>query len=358
MSYTLTTTHKRIFLAVFAAVFILLLWMLRFYFWPFMIALIIYLILDKPYLKMYVALGKKKTLSAIIMVAVILLVLFVPLGFLIGSLATEAIGVSQSLANRVTIEQIDAFLAEENIITQGLKSANLDIETIDERAIEYLENYSSTLFDGIRSALLSSFNAVLNFLFMVIFLFFLFRDGEKIKKRFYKIMPYPDELEKRIVHRMGTVTKDVFYGNIVITFLQGAAISVGLAIFGVPHPILLGLVAGIFSLIPVVGTFIVWIPVAIYLYATGDAVPAFVLSVWAIVANLVLDNVIKPKILDKKLNLHPMIVFFALLGGLQVFGFAGIILGPIIAVLFIALWEIVRDWDQIKEDFNILEEKK
>lgn len=353
---TITKNQKRAFLIVVLAAFLLLVWMLRFYLWPFLLALLIYLILDELYIKLLNRVGKRAVLASSIMLTSILIVVFVPLGLLIGALAGEAVDVSIDLRDNISKEQIDGYLASDNIITETMAAANIDLTTLDDRAIEYLQNSSSSIFGGVKDTLLNSFHAVLDFFFMLVFLFFLFKDGERLKKRFYEIMPYPDELEKRIVHRMGSVAKDVFYGNIVITFLQGAAIGVALAILGIPHPILLGLLAGIFSLIPVVGTFIIWIPAMIYLWVQGDIVGAIALAVWSIGANTVLDNIVKPKILDKKLNLHPILIFFSLLGGLQVFGFVGILLGPLVAVLFISLWEIVRDWDSIKKELNIKEE--
>jgi len=165
------------------------------------------------------------------------------------------------------------------------------------------------------------------------------------------------KLDHATLERALKAQKNVFYGNIVITFLQGAAVGVGLALLGVPHPILLGFVAGIFSLIPIVGTFIVWVPAAIFIYFTDGIAFALVFAIWAAAANIILDNIVKPKILDKKLNLHPILIFFSLLGGLQIFGFVGIILGPLVAVLFISLWGIVRDWKNIKKELNLQEEK-
>ena len=352
-----TPIQKRIYLTLVAAVFVLLLWMLKAYLWPFLVALMVYLALDKPYAKLHDSLGKAGRFAPFLMTLIVLIGIFVPIGFLLGATANEAIELSQDVGDKITLEEVSNYLESDNFVTNTLDRFNYDITELDDQLLDFLRNSSSSIFDGIKNTALSGFSAIINFFFMIIFLYFLFKDGEKLKERFYKAMPFPDELEKRLIERMARVTKDVFYGNIIITILQGAAVGIIFAIFSLPSPILLGSLAGFLSLVPVVGTFVVWIPAAIYLFFQGSFVSGIILTAWCLFAGIALDSFVKPKILDKKLNLHPILIFFALLGGLSVFGVFGIILGPLVAVLFIALWEVVRDWQEIKKEFNLVEEK-
>jgi predicted PurR-regulated permease PerM len=113
-------------------------------------------------------------------------------------------------------------------------------------------------------------------------------------------------------------------------------------ILGLPSPLLWGVVMFLMSMIPMAGAFIVWVPAALYLLLTGSYVKALVLVVWGVVVIGSIDNFLSPRLVGRRARLHELLIFFSVLGGLQVFGVLGLVIGPVLAAITLALIEVVR----------------
>jgi predicted PurR-regulated permease PerM len=129
----------------------------------------------------------------------------------------------------------------------------------------------------------------------------------------------------------------VIRGYLLIALIQGILMGLGLVIFGVPNPALWGLVAGIAALVPTIGTGLVAIPIIIYLYTTGDTASAVGFLAWATVIVGLIDNLLNPIIVGRKINIHPLVILFSVLGGIALLGPAGILVGPLIVSLLYTL---------------------
>jgi predicted PurR-regulated permease PerM len=157
---------------------------------------------------------------------------------------------------------------------------------------------------------------------------------------FMSVMPLRDEHEKLLIGKFVSMSRATLRGTLMIGIVQGFLGGLMFAIASVPSPVIWGLVMTVFSVIPMVGVGLVWIPVGMALLFFGQVWQGiFVLSFGAGIISTI-DNVLRPKLVGRDTQMHPLLVFFATLGGISLFGFAGFVIGPIIASLAVALLEI------------------
>jgi predicted PurR-regulated permease PerM len=182
-------------------------------------------------------------------------------------------------------------------------------------------------------------NAVLTFLV----LFFLFRDGSAAIESVTSMLPLSREQTMRLLSGIRDSVIANLYGILAVGLAQGLLTAVALAILRVPSALLLGLTTAVCSLIPLVGTMLVWLPTAIYLMVTGHIWKGLFLIVWGTAVVGTIDNIIRPLVIGSKMELHPLLLLFSLLGGLQVFGFIGIFIGPVVISVIAALINMLRE---------------
>jgi predicted PurR-regulated permease PerM len=211
-------------------------------------------------------------------------------------------------------------------------------EGVDEslKAIsKFLMSRAPTLLRGVGEFLFS-------FLLIFISMFFLFRDGPQILRVVNESNPLPQAYEAEILRKFQDVSYAAFFGSILTAMVQGGAGALLFYALGVPSPLFWGSVVAFVSLIPIVGNFLVWIPWSAYLYLSGDAARAIaLLAIGGLVVSSI-DNVLKPLIIRGRTDMHPLLVFLSVLGGMQAFGFLGILLGPLIVALFLSFLDFYR----------------
>jgi predicted PurR-regulated permease PerM len=176
-----------------------------------------------------------------------------------------------------------------------------------------------------------------------VILFFLFREGKQWAYRAGHIIPLSQSQVARLYQNIADTIIANVYGILSVGAVQGFLTGVAMRIVGIPSSLLLGLGAGFASIIPVVGSAIVWVPVAIYLLVNGFIWKGVFLLIWGIVAVSSMDNVIRPWVVAGRVELHPMVLLFFILGGVEAFGFIGLFLGPVVASVLAALFAILRE---------------
>ncbi|MFL6254347.1 MAG: AI-2E family transporter [Pyrinomonadaceae bacterium] len=186
---------------------------------------------------------------------------------------------------------------------------------------------------------------VVEVFFVIFTMYYLFRDGERLRAAAYDMMPLSGPQAREILDRTGEVIGASVYGVLVIAVVQGMLGGLAFWALGLPSPLLWGVVMIFLSMIPMLGAFIVWVPAAIYLALTGHWGKALMLTVWGALVIGSIDNFLRPKLVGERTRLHELLVFFSVLGGLQVFGVLGIVLGPVIVAITIALLDVLRQAD-------------
>ena len=184
--------------------------------------------------------------------------------------------------------------------------------------------------------------AIVQMVLVVFTLFYLFRDGDRIRTAIYAILP----LERIQMHDITVRTREVIeasiYGVLVISAIQGTLGTVIFMTLGLPSPLLWGVVMFFLSMIPMAGAFLVWVPAAIYLAIIGSYIKAAILVGWGLLVISSIDNFLSPRLVGRRARLHELLIFFSVLGGIQVFGVLGLVLGPVITAVTLALIEMMR----------------
>jgi predicted PurR-regulated permease PerM len=184
--------------------------------------------------------------------------------------------------------------------------------------------------------------AVVQMVLVVFTMFYMFRDGDNIRHAVYDILPLQRIQMHDITQRTREVIAATIYGVLVISAIQGTLGAIIFSILGLPSPLLWGVVMFFLSMIPMAGAFLVWVPAAIYLALTGTYIKAIVMVAWGVLVIGSIDNFLSPRLVGRRARLHELLIFFAVLGGLEVFGILGLVLGPVVVAVTLALIEMVR----------------
>jgi predicted PurR-regulated permease PerM len=186
---------------------------------------------------------------------------------------------------------------------------------------------------------------LLKVIFVILTMFYLFRDGQRIKTILFESLPLERAQTQRIFDRTREVIGASVYGLLVIASIQAVLGEIGFIVVGLPSPLLWGVVMFFLSMIPI-GSFLVWVPACLFLVLTGHWVWAIVLAAWCAGVVGMVDNVLRPRLVGKRTRLHELLVFFSVIGGLQVFGALGLVVGPVVVAITLALIDIFRKADR------------
>lgn len=339
--------------AIFLGTCLTLFFVFKPFLWASFLALLFYLTTRKTHKKLKNLLGVKfHGLSPYIMVILMLAGVFIPSYLILSTLIRESLNLVSYIRNQLTEESIVALLLNSPMLTDFFTESEFFWIKLPLMYREYVGQHMDILnLDSIYSLLknssgflLGSFEVpgaiIFNAFFTFILLFFLYKEGSRMEHGLFVLLPFPTEIEERLGRRIEEAIRTVMMGNFFISLLQGALIYVLLLFTSVSNKFLLSSIATIFSLIPVVGTSVVWLPIGLYIGLVQENWTGSILFMIAGGASyLILENLVKPKILDKKLKTHPFLIFLSLIGGLQEFGVAGIIIGPMALTLVIILWD-------------------
>jgi predicted PurR-regulated permease PerM len=176
-----------------------------------------------------------------------------------------------------------------------------------------------------------------------VILFFLFREGKDWAYRAGRLTPLSPVQVARLYQNISDTIIANVYGILTVGVAQGILVGIAMRIVGMESSLLLGLAAGFASIIPVVGSALIWAPVAIYLLVTGTVWKGVFLLIWGTIVVSSIDNVLRPLVVGGRVELHPMVLVFFILGGVEAFGFLGLFLGPVIASVLAALFTMLRE---------------
>ncbi len=193
------------------------------------------------------------------------------------------------------------------------------------------------------SGLLSSLGWLFGSLVVVAFsTFFLLRDGDAIKKLLKDILPLSAANENILFNKLTQAVSGVIKGQFLVVLSISTAAFIGFSIFGLPNSLLWGCAMFVAAFVPTFGTSLVWLPAIGFLYVTGHFGAAVGMAIWAAASVALIDNVLAAKLVSARVRLHPLLTIFAILGGVVSFGVLGVLLGPILMAIFVALVGIYR----------------
>lgn len=293
--------------------------------------------------------GNRRSLASALTLITVILFVVVPLGLLLSVVASQALNIADT-----AVPWVRQQLATPGAVTETLKSLPFYsvIEPYRDQAVERLGDLAGLVSGWVvavlKSATLSSFSALLSVLIVLYSLFFFLIDGDRLLFYMLYYLPLNDEDETKLLRRFTSVTRATLKGTAVIGFLQGGLAGLALYFAGIPSALFWAVAMMVLSVVPGVGAALVWVPAVFYLVVGEEYVSAIAVATFCAVVVGTVDNVLRPKLVGNDTQMHELMIFFSTLGGLLMFGFMGFVIGPIIAALFVTLWELYgdefRDW--------------
>jgi len=341
---TLTRSERRTFGFLVVAVSIAFLWIL----WPFFGAILwgtILAIMFAPfYRELLRRIPRRRTTAAVATVLLVLVIVILPLVFIGGLLVQEALAVYEK------------FQAGQWNVGD---SARAVLGALPSWAFDLLDRFGLTDFAAIQDRFSNSFmqlsqffaaravdfgqntlDLIVNLGIVLYLLFFLLRDGEGISRRIRTAVPLDPAQQRELFKRFTAVIRATVKGNLVVAIAQGSLGGLAFWFIGIHAPVLWAVVMAVLSLLPAVGSALVWVPVAIYLLVTGATWQGIGLIIYGVFVIGLVDNVLRPILVGKDTKMPDYIVLIATLGGIAVFGINGFVIGPVIAAMFMAVWDI------------------
>ncbi|HUP33832.1 MAG TPA: AI-2E family transporter [Candidatus Limnocylindria bacterium] len=187
------------------------------------------------------------------------------------------------------------------------------------------------------SFVLGTLNALVGLSITLFVLFFFLRDGDQMMATAVRLIPITPDRRGQLVDHVAAVTRAVVFGSLLTALVQGALVGIGFALVGLPSPLVFGAVAAVTSLIPYIGTALIWVPAAGVLFLQGRWVAALFLIAWGVVVVSSADNVIRPLFISGRAQIATLPVFLGLIGGLSAFGAIGLVVGPVLVALILTL---------------------
>jgi predicted PurR-regulated permease PerM len=342
-----TQLQHKAFLLLLAVVTVAFFWLLLpFYsavFWAVILA-IVFQPLQRTFER---RLGPRSNLAAFLSVLVCIVIAIIPMALIVGSLVNEG----TQLVQRVTSGEFDTPTLVTNFqdrlpgwAQRALDRIGIgDFEALRDRLIEGLQQASQWLAGRALNIGQNTLRLIAGVGVMLYVLFFLFRDGRQIARTIGASMPLSDTYNRALLTRFATVIRATVKGNIVIAVIQGTIGGVAFWALGIEGALLWGVLMTFLSLLPAVGSALVWIPAAAYLLLSGAIFKGIVLVLIGVLVIGLVDNLLRPILVGKDTRLPDYLVLVSTLGGLSIFGINGFVIGPLIAALFVAAWTLFRD---------------
>lgn len=314
---------------------------------------ILALLFSPLYNRLLLIFGMRKNLAAFVTLMICLVVVILPVALLTNSLLQEG----SALYQRIESGELNAGALFRKAMTwlppwmaSTLHRLGItDIVTVQKKisasggqASQFLATQAVTLGHN-------TLNLVIGFGIMLYLLFFLLRDGRVFSAKIGEAIPLSPENKRNLRDRFTATIRATIKGNLIVAAVQGVLEGAILAALGVDEAILLGAVMVVLSLLPAVGTAMVWLPMGIYFILTGAPWAGGILIVASSLVVGVTDSILRPLLVGKDTQMPDYVVFISTLGGLSVFGLNGFVIGPVIAALFIAAWDIFSYMETAKK---------
>ncbi|MEW5805564.1 MAG: AI-2E family transporter [Patescibacteria group bacterium] len=331
---------RPIILTLFAIILIANLIVFQKLFAPLVIGLIAAIFLYPVYQKILKLLKNKRGLSAFIVTSLFFLFLIGPVVGFFSLLLSELTLLLSQLLNFIDKTGFNLNLV--SFLSPLLSRFGLDAEEV---IISYVLPLVSSIGSSFYRFLVGFFanipNLILNFFLMIVSIYFLLKESDGLLDLAHKIIPLAEQEAKRLIQTFEQVVKAIFWGQFLTALIQGILGGFGFWFAGIKAPVFWGTVMAFFSLIPFVGPAIVYLPAALILFIKGDnlAVAILYLAYNLLIVSSV-DNIIKPAVIGKQMKIHPVLILFALVGGIKFFGFLGIIYGPLLIAVFLLFLDL------------------
>lgn len=318
------------------------LWMLQPFFGPIFWACAIAIIFYPAQQKLLRRFPGRHNLTALITLLMCIVIVVLPVIFIVTSAVNEGVDVYKKVeAGEIKPAQyVEQFHAAFPAVERFLGNFGMDINSLKSNLGDAAMSTGKFLAKHTFSIGQNAFTFVLNLCLMLYLTFFMLRDGNKLVDLLVRALPLGDVRERLLFAKFAEVTRATVKGNLVIAIIQGALGGFIFWVLGIPGAVLWAVAMAIVSLIPAIGPALIWVPVALYLFATGNTVDALILTAFGAIVIGLIDNILRPILVGRDTKMPDYIVLLSTLGGLAIFGINGFVVGPLVAALFMAFWGI------------------
>jgi predicted PurR-regulated permease PerM len=294
-------------------------------------------------------LNGRSTLAAVLTLLVLIGIVIIPALVIGALLIDQAAGLYAQL--RAGEIDIASYFARVQHALPGWAATMLERSGLGD--IEAVRNKvaaaAASSFQDIAGRALSIGQSAFSFLLalgvMLYLTFFLLRDGRDLAARFETALPLRHRQRRALIDTFAVVVRATVKGSLVVAVLQGAIGGIVFALLGIDGALLWGVTMAFFSLLPAIGSGIVWVPVALYLLVSGAIADGLILTFCGVFVIGMVDNVVRPILVGRDTKMPDYLIFITTLGGLSLFGFNGLVIGPVIAAMFLTVWQIYTRMD-------------
>jgi predicted PurR-regulated permease PerM len=277
--------------------------------------------------------------SALVVVAFVIPLLFIA-GLAIDQLLALADSLQRTFVDEARIDNTTALGRAYEWITRRL---GLDHAAVVAWVGQHTTELTQLVAEYTVAIATSVTGAIVSFVFIIFAVFLLFRDGDRMVARIPDLLPFERPRSEALLARIQEVIYGGMYGVVVIALVQGMLCGGMFWLLGIPSAALWGMVTVLTSVLPIAGAAAVWVPGVVYLGVNGQWTQAIVLAVWGTAIVSGVDNFLRPRLVGARVGLSELVMFFALLGGLQVFGILGIVLGPVLFAVAASIVDVLSE---------------
>jgi predicted PurR-regulated permease PerM len=288
--------------------------------------------------------GRRSAASVLTLFVLVVLVV-TPLVALAGIVVAEAVEISHSVTPWVKTHlseptQVGRLLERVPYLDKIVEQVQAYSAQIVEKLGELASRVSSFLINSLSAATRGTVGFVFQLFIMLYAMFFFLTGGREVLDRAMAYVPLPDADKGLVLDKFVSVARATIKGTFVVGLAQGTLAGLGFAVVGIQGATFWGTLMVVLSIIPALGTALIWVPAVIYLFAVGKTVAAAGLGLWCALVVGTVDNFLRPKLVGADTRMPDLLILLSTFGGLSMFGAVGLVLGPVIAALFVAVWQI------------------
>lgn len=339
---------SKFFLIFLLCFLILFLWL----FWTYVSAIILALLTASVLYPMYLLINRlfkgRESLASLFMVFFILLILIIPVGWFVSTLSNEAFDFYSRASNAVSLKKIQAGLESDSVWAQRIRKVGkmtgieFTPETVEKLATSIGKNVGFFLYRQTSSIATNLLSFLVHFFLMMLLLYYLFRDGVRLKDYVSQLLPVPKEQLEKVVKKFQEMGRAIIVGNGFAGIVQGILGGFGFYFFGLHSPFLWGTIIAFMAFLPIIGASVIFVPAAVIILIQGKTGLGIGFLAYNVFYSSIMEYLIKPRVIGEGMQMNSVLVFIGIIGGIKLFGILGIIYGPLIITIFLTLAEIYR----------------
>jgi predicted PurR-regulated permease PerM len=334
------------FIVIFGAALFAVGYVLFPFFGDMVIALVAVLLLSRFYERLNLALGNRSTMASLLTVVIVVVLGAIPLFFVVSALLSDIRAAAATWGGPDAYATLNDWTREDGrvarVLTRFAQRTGLPIspEAIQDAVVDAARNLSQGLYKRANSVVSGVLQLALHGVITLFSIFYLLINGQKLRTYIFRLSPLPSDEDQLFINKLGEVGRAILIGNGIGSSLQGLVAGVAWAVVGLPSPVLWGVVMAVAAFLPLVGVAAVVLPATVYLWLVGRHVVAVGFLIFCMGQSFFFEYGLKPRLMGSSMRMNSLLVFLSLLGGILGFGAPGILYGPLIMTLFLALAQL------------------